>query len=194
MEFSPSCDILVLHVFPFGDFITRLRMAACNLLTMRKAASAKDAVEVRKRWGAERLAAAGAPEGLLRHLDVGLALKWMKLRDLAHAGSTGYIDYLTPRDFVSERPVLYGRDPCGRFYLAACFVWRNRTDVACLFQRYGDDRTFFLNCLDGISEEIFTSSLSVDRSRLAEHHANLLELVMQGQFELPSGEPVYLVV
>ena len=169
-------------------------MAACNLLTMRKAASAKDAVEVRKRWGAERLAAAGAPEGLLRHLDVGLALKWMKLRDLAHAGSTGYIDYLTPRDFVSERPVLYGRDPCGRFYLAACFVWRNRTDVACLFQRYGDDRTFFVNCLDGISEEIFTSSLSVDRSRLAEHHANLLELVMQGQFELPSGEPVYLVV
>lgn len=169
-------------------------MAACNRLMRRKAASAKDAVEVRRRWGVERLAKAGAPEGLLRHLDVGLALKWMELRDLPHAGSTGYIDYLTPRDFVSERPVLYGRDPCGRFYLAACFLWRNRTDVACLFQRYGDDRSFFVNCLDGISEEIFTSSLSVDRSRLAEHHANLLELVMQGKFELPSGEPVYLVV
>ena len=169
-------------------------MAACNRLMRRKAASTKDGAEVRRQWGAERLAEAGAPEGLLRHLDVGMALQWMEKKDLSHGGSTGYIDYLTPRDFASEKPVLYGRDPCGRFYLAACFVWRNRTDVACLFQRYCDDRAFFVNCLDGISEEVFTSNLSMDRSRLAEHHANLLELVARGTFALPSGEQVYLTV
>jgi len=190
---SPSCDLVALHVFPFGDFLARSRMAACNRLLRREATSAEDGPEVRRRWATERLLEAGAPDGLLRHLDAGPSLRWMERRDLAYGGSTGYIDFLTPRDFGPGKPALYGRDPCGRFYLAASYVWRGRTGVACLFQRYCDDPAFFANCLDRISEEVFTSHFCAEgRSRISEHHADVLELVSRGTYELPSGESVYL--
>jgi len=117
----------------------------------------------------------------------------MERRDLARSGSTGYIDYLTPRDFGARKPVMFGVDPCGRFYIAASFAWKDQRDVACLFQRYSDAPYLFVNCLDCISREVFTSNLaSGDTRRLSEHHANVLELISRGSFAMPSGELVYL--
>jgi hypothetical protein len=189
----PSCEVVGSHVLPLCDFVDRSRMAVCSRTLRRAAAMAKDGVEVRRRWAAALLARAGAPECLLRHLDAGSALRWMERRDLVRAGTTGYIDYLTPRDFGARKPVTFGLDPCGRFYVAASFAWNERTGVACLFQRYSDVRYLFVNCVDCISREVFTSNLdSRGESHLSEHHANVLELISRGSFAMPSGELVYL--
>jgi hypothetical protein len=181
-------SIMALHVLPCGDAVTRARLAACSRQLARKAAGLPDGAKVRARWAADRLSAAGAPPGVTRRLDA-RALRWMEKRDLAHGGQTGYIDYLSPRDFGSK-PVLYGQDPGRRFFLAVSFVWRGRTGLACLFQRYSDDSSFFVNCPDCLSEGVFSSNLS--GGRLSEHHADILELVSCGMCTLPSGETVYL--
>jgi len=91
--------------------------------------------------------------------------------------------------------VKFGLDPHGRFYLAANFVWKAQSGMACLFQRYTDSPSFFVNCLDHVTDEIFSSNLTSDgKGRLSSHHFDTLQLVSKGTFMMPSVESVYLAV
>lgn len=178
------------HLLPALDYLSRVRYACCNTKAREEAMASAGLYDARTARAEALLLRAGAPPGLVLRLDVSLAWKWMERRDSAFAVESGYVDYLTPLDFGPNHPVLYGRDVFDRFCLAASFTWRNETSVACLFQRYSDDRSLFVNCRDRMSGDIEVSKVCVDWREpdvMAGHHARILDLVSRGSCDL-NGE------
>lgn len=191
-------DILLLRVAPFCDFPTLLRLAECSVTASKGVARGEFLMQARRAFAEQRLTQAGAPKELVARLNnLPKAIEWMRRHDLERMGSTGYIDFLTSTSFSPSKPVLYGKDLIGRFYVASCYVWNNHLDVACLFQRYSDDDTFYVNSRDSLSDyAVYTSNLaskSNSHRGMATHHEDLLQLAMTGAVQLESGEEVYLL-
>ena len=185
-------DELCSTVLSYCDYPTRQRFVGSSKDGKRRAQRSDGWLTVRRSFCAHLLARAGAPTAFLTHFDATRAMPWIERRDLAYCGSTGYIDFLTPQEFGDGKPVLCGKDPAGRFYLAVSYIWRRRSGVACLFQRYSDDASLFVNAYDDLSEAVFSSNFSEKQSRIAEHHECLLKLATEGAVTLASGEEILL--
>ena len=182
-------DVISL-VLPFCDYPTRQRVGGSDNETKRRVQSSDGLRAAHQKLCTELLTQAGAPQGFLRHLDATNTMHLMERRDLDHCGHAGYIDFLTARAFVGGKPVCYGKDPAGRFYLAVCYLQRRQSDVACLFQRYSDDVSLFVNSCDDFSGCVFTSHFSEAKPRIAAHHRNILKLATDGAVVLESGEEI----
>ena len=66
-------------------------------------------------------------------------------------GATGYIDYITHRDFDTHNTnILYGYDSYNRFFISTMYIYLDKEDpqrrIATFFQRYSDSRTFYVSC------------------------------------------------
>ena len=175
----------------FCDHLTRLRFSISSRDVREYERSSEGREEALLSFCTGVLSRSGAPPGLVKALDVTQALRRMERRNLEGSGPTGYLDWLTPRDF-GKKPILYGQDPVGRFYVAICFIWRSRVHVTCLFQRYSDDQELFVNTHDVLYGGVLTSHFDHKCPRLNDHHVKLLTLVSNGSVTLASGEEVVL--
>ena len=182
-------DDILESTLAFCDHLTRQRFGSSspgNGACVRRSAGRKAAL---KEFCEGALLRAGAPPGLMVRLGVVDSLRHMRRYDLpssSAAWGVEYIDFLTPRDFS------VGCDHMGRFYLALSYVWRRGAGVACLFQRYKDNVTLFVNAYDALSEAVVSSSFFGELARIAPHHADLLTLVRCGTVVLEGGEEIFL--
>ena len=183
-------DFLDSGIQSFLEFGDRVAFAACDN-------AAKDAVKrgegvftARRHLADELFKTSGAPDQLFRMFDVGkMVIRGCK-RDIK--ARSDYIDFFVCRDFETHKPILWGRDHVGRFYIAVCYDRGSSTHVACLFQRYSDDPFFFVNSVDDIAKRVCTSNFQEGRriDSLDSHHLNLLTLATEGTLVLEAGEVV----
>lgn len=193
-------EILYARVLPYSDFLTMMRVARCSIESNKEVLQQVCLCKARKLFIHTLLLEAGAPTSILMNIDASKSIQWMHKLNLERCGYTGYIDNITSEEFPKDKPVLYGKDPHQRFYIALRYIWRGRSGIACLFQRYTEDSEFFVNCCDCISDRtVFTSrfvtvkeSRHSSRSMIAKHHTILLELATNGMVTLESGEDVIL--
>ena len=181
-------DVLVGAIMPYCDFTTRATAMCCDRTAQRDIPRGAGYGWARRLLADERLAHAGAPAALLRLVDFGAALARARRADEQDTGSTGYIDFLTPAHFAAGRPILYGTDICGRFYLALKYEVQGRLGISCLFQRYNNNDELFVNAPD-LWSGVCASSVRAAASLgdLCEHHSNLLRLAEHGAVAFREG-------
>jgi len=73
--------------------------------------------------------------------------KYTKISIGYRIGHSGYIDFITPEDFINNSNVVYGYDYDGRLFVSVLYSENGgQPKVMTLFQRYDDTPQFFVTC------------------------------------------------
>jgi len=106
-------------------------------------------------------------------------------------GYTDYIDFIQKEDFIDTN-IIYGTDCYGRFYIAVLFdktIDNNvkKNNIAVFFQRYFDDKFYFVSCMDSFVEYHICQTQNVNHV-LNDYYKSLFELIKNKNHILINSE------